>query len=109
MPRVSAAERAARDVLVLRLWLGGSSFREIGRHPKVDLSCRGVELAIRRALTQDARVSVLSEHASALHVLRLQTLLRAFWPKALAGDLKAAEHCRRVLEQEARFYGLRAV
>jgi hypothetical protein len=36
-----------RDAYALRLFLAGWSQREIGKHPKVRLSKRGVELATR--------------------------------------------------------------
>lgn len=84
---------------MLRLLLAGFSYRAIARHPRVRLSLHGVELAIKRSLPQDApRVSVVSDQARKVYVMRLGSLLRSAWPKALAGDIKAAEPCRGVLE-----------
>ena len=37
---------------------------------------------------------------------RLESLLEAFLPDAVAGELKSAELCRRVLQQQAELYGL---
>jgi hypothetical protein len=106
MPRVDAADRALRDAYVLRLFLSGWSLREIGRHPKVQLSKRGVELAIRRQLDLDSpHRRVLAEEARNVYVLRTELLLRAAMPKALdpthPQQLKAWEFCRRLLEQQA--------
>lgn len=39
-------------------------------------------------------------------MIRLETLIRAVWPKVMDGDLKAVEVARRVLEQQARLYRL---
>jgi hypothetical protein len=39
-------------------------------------------------------------------VLRTEALLRAVMPRAVAGDLRAIETCRRILQQQARYYGL---
>jgi hypothetical protein len=104
---LNGAERVVRDAHVLRMFLAGVPLREIANHPKVQLSKRGVELAVRRQLAADApHRRVLSETASTIHILRLEALLKAALPKALAGDLEAAEHCRRVLAEEARYYGL---
>lgn len=107
VPRLSADERFARDAFVLRLHLAGLSYRKIACHSRVRLSVHGVELALKRSLTRDRPgASTLSRQARHLYALRLESLLRSAWPKALAGDLKAAEHCRRLLEQEARLWGL---
>lgn len=44
------AARAARDALVLRLYLAGKSYRVIAAQPGVGLSLRGVVKAVRRQL-----------------------------------------------------------
>ncbi|MGO9033064.1 hypothetical protein [Mycobacterium sp.] len=64
--------------------------------------------AERRLAAQRGGRDLLGRSAAAVYVMRLEAMLRVAMPKALAGDLKAAEHCRRVLDQEARLYGLNA-
>ncbi|MCU1701368.1 MAG: hypothetical protein JWR34_7431 [Mycobacterium sp.] len=103
VPRVSAEERVIRDALVARLFVAGVPLREIAAHPKVRLSRRGVEMAVRRHLALD---TLRSAQAEAVHIMRLESLLKVALPKALAGDLKAAEHARKLLVEEARFYNL---
>jgi hypothetical protein len=39
---------------------------------------------------------------------RLEALVGAVWPDAMAGDRQAVEVARRVLAQQAKFYGLDA-
>ena len=102
MPRVSLEQRAERDARVMRLYLSGNSYREIGR--QVGLSCRGVQLAVKRHTQYSSRAATqLEEH---VYLERLETLLRAAWPQAIAGDLSALERCRRRLVAEARFFGV---
>ena len=43
-----------------------------------------------------------------LYGRRLEDLLAAIWGDAMAGDPKVVEVARRVLAQQARFYGLDA-
>lgn len=87
--------------------MSGASYREIARHPKVRLSCRGVELAIRRALAEDREhVDLLASEARAITLLRLESLLRIGMPRALDGNIRAWEGCRRLVEAEARFLGV---
>lgn len=107
VPKAKTEDRGVRDALVLRLFLAGVSYREIGRHPKVRLSARGVGNVVQKQLAADSsRRSLLAEEAVAVYMQRLESLLRSHWPKALAGDLKAAEYCRRVIAVEARLLGL---
>ncbi len=41
-----------------------------------------------------------------MYIAHLEMLLKACWPKALAGDLKAIEVARRVLAAQARLFHL---
>jgi hypothetical protein len=111
MPRVSAEDRRLRDARILRLFLSGWSLREIGRHRQVQLSPRAVDQAIRRQLAaDDDHRQMLSAEARQVYVLRTELLLSRLMPRALDPDdpqqLKAWENCRRLMEQQARFYGL---
>jgi hypothetical protein len=85
MPRVSNDERPDRDDLALTLFLTGRSYRDIGRDSRVQLSCRGVELAVRRRL---------AAAPPAKHLL--ETLLADAYQGSTRGDARAKEQLRRV-------------
>lgn len=109
MPRVKAYERARRDALVWQMFLAGVSYREIGKNPRVQLSCRGVELAIRRQMSRTAqRRHMLTDEAMAVHTERLESLFAAAYAEAVSGDVRAGEQCRRLLDQMAHMHGLYA-
>jgi hypothetical protein len=48
----------------------------------------------------------VTEIGRAVFVERLEALLAAVWPRAMAGDHQAGEECLQLLTQQARFYGL---
>jgi hypothetical protein len=68
----------------MRLFLAGHSYREIGRHPKVSLSPKGVGNVINRRLAE-ASPRQLSQHCTEVYIERLEMMLRAAWPKAMRG------------------------
>jgi len=107
MPRVRREERAERNVLVLRLFLSGWSYSAIGRHEQVRLSPQGVANVVHAQLRADAvRSEELIEQARTVWMMRAESLLRTHMPRALRGDVAAAELCRKVLSDQARFFGL---
>lgn len=100
-----------RDALIIRMFLSGASSREIARHPQVDVSFVQVAKIIRNYMSESAEhIKLLSDEALQMYVARTELLLRAAMPKALDQNnpqqLKAWEGCRRLLEQQARLYGL---
>jgi hypothetical protein len=102
--RLSGEERATRDVLMLRMHLAGVTYRDIGR--KVDLSVGGVHKVIKRQLRQSAdRRDDLADDAVEAYLARMEPLLAANWPKALRGDTRSTEQCRRMLDSMARVQG----
>lgn len=112
MPRARTQEqREQRDALIIRLFLMGNSSRDIARHPQIDVSFVQVAKIIRNYMSQSAEhIKLLSDEALHMHVARQELLLRAMMPKALdpqnPQQIKAWEGCRRLLEQQARLYGL---
>jgi hypothetical protein len=91
------------------MFLAGVPYRDIGRHAQVRLSAQGVHNVVVRMMAKGARRrGLLEDDAFDIHQERTETLLAANWPKALAGDVRAAELCRRVLDQQARLHGLNA-
>lgn len=104
---VQAEERRGRDELVLRLFLAGASYRQIAR--RVGLrSPQSIANIIRRELRSGAGPgsTPVTEIGRAVFVERLEALLSAVWPGAMAGDPEAGEECLQLLTQQARFYGL---
>jgi hypothetical protein len=102
---VSATQRRARDAVILQEFLAGASYREIGRDPRVHLSAQGVANVVHQELAEGAeRRGLLREHAATIHAARLEMLLSAVWERALAGDCRATELARRILDQQGRFY-----
>ncbi|WP_139797750.1 hypothetical protein [Mycobacterium noviomagense] len=109
MPRVSAEQRRARDALIWQLFLAGTPYRTIAGHPQVRLSCRGVELAIRRQLAAtDGQRSLMSNQADAVAVERYEALYRVAYAKAVKGDLRALDQARRLQNEISRLQGLTA-
>ncbi|CAM3577720.1 hypothetical protein MYCO108962_25950 [Mycobacterium colombiense] len=111
MPRVSAEQRALRDARILRLFLSGWTVTDIAKHRQVQLSRKAVDQAIRRQLAQGGPDrQLLSEAARHVHIARTELLLSRLMPRALdpadPQQIKAWEGCRRLLEQQARFFGL---
>jgi hypothetical protein len=105
MPRLSGEERATRDLLVLRMHLAGMVYRDIGS--RVGLSVGGVHKVIRRQLRQSAyRRDDLADDAVEQYLSRMEVLLAANWPKAIKGDARSTEQCRRMLDSMARVQGI---
>lgn len=101
-----ASERAKRDALVLRLVLAGASYREAARAVGLR-SPTSVSNIVKRELARDGGWrSSLPENAAALHIERSEALWQKAFPAALAGDINAANRCVRLLEAQARLYGL---
>lgn len=104
---MKAAERAEREQRILQLWISGASYPRIAQ--LVELSARQVERIVRTALAAGAsRRALLTEEALAVHQERFDTLFGAHWGRALEGDHRSAELCRRMLEQSAKLHGLYA-
>ncbi len=73
------------------------------------MSVRGVELAVKRQLA--ARQGSLlnsDDQADAVQVERFESLFRVAYGKAMAGDMRAQEQCRRLLVELGRLRGLEA-
>lgn len=105
MPRLSGEERIARDTLVLRMHLAGVTYRDIGN--RVNLSVGGVHKVIKRELRQSAyRRDDLADDAVEQYLARMEALLAANWPKAIRGDARSTEQCRRMLDSMARVQGI---
>lgn len=90
MPRAAADRRRERDALVLRMFLAGSSYRQIAKHPMIPLSPQAVSNVVQRELAADApHREALSQQAADIYLLRLERMLAAAMPQALQCDWKA--------------------
>jgi hypothetical protein len=109
-PHLSPKDRQERDELILRLFLGGWSEREMARHPRINLHHTRVNRIIKQQLVVAAdRFGLISEQALVVYSERLETLIRAIWPRATDRrdpDPKAIEVARRLLEQQGKLYQL---
>lgn len=105
LKRMTRDERVDRDLTIYRLHLAGVSYRSIAK--RVGLTSAGVHKIVRRELDRAAEVrDDLVPEAEIEHLERMKQLYAVYAPKAQAGDLKAAEYCRRLLADMARIKGL---
>lgn len=104
---VTKEQRERRNTLIMQFFFAGWSEREIARHNSVQLTPGHVHWVITKELKKLAsRHELLSDKALPMYIERLETLLKATWPKAVQGDLKAIETARRLLEQQGRLWNL---
>ena len=108
-----SSEKASLDVdlfekerQVIKFRQGGLTFDEIAQrmgysHPS------GAHMAFKRAMERMADEAVASE-GRALHRIRLETALSAIWGKVLKGDIPAINTMLKILERDAKLYGLDA-
>lgn len=103
---MNAADREQRDARALELFVGGATYRQIAATIGVK-STRTAHTIVQRALVDSAqRRALLTDEALAIHQERQERLLLAHWKRALDGDHRSAEICRRILAQQSRLYGL---
>jgi hypothetical protein len=106
--RLTREEREHRDHHVMRLFISGASYRQIGQAVGLR-SVSGVHRIVQRELAASAaRRTLLIDEALAVWQERQERLFQAYWGPALGGDYQAAEVCRRLLAQQARVYRLEA-
>jgi hypothetical protein len=103
----TAAQREARNQVILNLFLAGYPQRAIAARPQVKLAERTVNGIIRRELDRATKDHVLrNENAMIIYLARLEQLVRAAFEHVNDGDLKAIEVTRRLLREQADVYGL---
>lgn len=100
---MKAAERAERDDLVLKRFLGGANYREISA--EVGLTARRVEDIVKAGLANAAkRRLTLTDDALAVYLERFERLFQQQWTRAEGGNQRAAELCERMLARHARLF-----
>lgn len=107
MPRQPKELRETRDALILQMFLAGIPYRQIAANKTVDLSVAGVHKVVSRQMQLSAqRRNYLADNALDVHIERLESLFAANYGKAVGGEVKAAELCRRILDQLGRAHGI---
>ena len=103
---MKAVDRERRDVQVVRLFLGGASYRAIAGAVGLR-SPQSVGNIVARALAGSCqRRDLLTDQAFAIWQERTERLLCAHWGPALEGNHRSAELCRKILGQHVLVYGL---
>jgi len=104
-PKLTSEQRELRNAQILQMFIAGKSEMEIAKSVDTDRSL--VNRLLKDALKETAQHrELLSTQALSVYVTRLETLIEAAWEKVEQGDLKAIEVARRLLEQQAKLYGL---
>lgn len=104
-PKLTPEQRELRNAQILQLFIAGKSEMEIAKAVDTDRSL--VNRMLKDALKETAQHrELLNNQALSVYVTRLETLIEAAWEKVEEGDLKAIEVARRLLEQQAKLYGL---
>jgi hypothetical protein len=93
-----------RQVLAYRQ--AGATFDQIAQ--KLGYSNEsGARAAFRRAMERIKDDAINSEMRE-LHRQRLEIALRAIWPQVIAGDFEAIKLMLKILERDAKLYGIDA-
>ena len=103
---LTAEERADRDVKVFQLFVAGRTFREIAAFVGLK-SVASVDAIIKKELkSAAARRGLLCDEAFAVWQERTEKLFSMYWSAAMKGDVRAAEICRRIIQQQSGLYGI---
>jgi hypothetical protein len=105
--KLTREEMTIRDTAILTAFIGGASEYAIAR--QVGLTRARVNAILKREIGRGTQHrELLRDEARAVQIGRLETLIRAVWPAAIRGDLRAIETARKVCEAEARVCGVGA-
>lgn len=99
-------QRATRNAQILQMFLAGASYPAIAN--AVGLKSVGTVHDIVQAelAAAGARRGLLTDEAFAVWQERTERLFRAHFGRAVEGDHKSAEICRKILAQQASMYQL---
>lgn len=90
----------------MRLFVAGATYTEIARVVGLRSSTSVANIVQREFSAPEQRRELLTDEAMAMWQERWERLWRAHWPRALDGDYRSAELCRKLLAQFALVYGL---
>jgi DNA-binding CsgD family transcriptional regulator len=91
-----------REELALKLRIEGKTLDEIGQ--ALGVSRQRAHYILKRALARIAAPE--AEELRRLHLERLEALIRAHWPQAMAGRVFHTDRVLAALRQEAELFGL---
>jgi hypothetical protein len=106
---MNAAERSERNQKALALFIGGATYIQIAAACNLRTASAAHKIVEKELREASQRRLLLSDAALEIHQERQERLLLAHWPAATRAkepDHRSAEICRRILAQQARFYGL---
>jgi hypothetical protein len=103
---VKAVDRKRRNDQVVALWLSGASYRAVARAVGLR-SPQSVHNIVQRVLAGSSqRRDLLTDEAFAVWQERTERLFQAHWARALDGNYRSSEVCRKILGHQATVYGL---
>lgn len=115
MPRIPKELKDTRDTLVMRMFIAGMPYKDIGANNHVNLSAQGVHNVVKAQMKKSAqRREFIADNAYEVHMERLESLYAANYAKAVGKDtpaaerLKAGELCRRILGDLGKIHGIDA-
>lgn len=104
---LNAEQREQRDKTIVDLFLMGHTQQAIATHPKVNLTTQRVSQIIAAEMERSKEDQLLrNSNAMGIYLQRLEILIREAFANVVDGDMKAIEVARRLLEQQAKVYGL---
>jgi hypothetical protein len=89
---------------VLKYRKGGLTFDAIAE--KLGYANESSARAAFKRAVERTRDDAIAAEGRELHRLRLETALTAIWDRVLQGDIKAIETMLKILERDAKLYGL---
>lgn len=99
--KLTRDEMRVRDEKILRMFIAGASEYEISR--SVGVTRARVNQILKREIARGSRHrELLRDEALATYISRSDVLLRSCWSAAMAGDLRAIETARHVIEAQAK-------
>jgi hypothetical protein len=106
-PRTQA-ERAEREIKAFDMLLAGATYEQISNelgYGDKSNAHKAMKIVLQRRMRERDDVADL---ALTMMIERIEGMLRVYYPKALDGDLKAAEFVLKTLDREAKLMGLDA-
>jgi hypothetical protein len=97
-------ERMQRVSMILAKRYSGMGLAQIGAEQDPPVTAQAIHSLIQRALGQMPQQGVAEIRA--LEALRLDKLLAAVWPGAMAGDIAAVDRCLAISARRSRLLGL---
>lgn len=104
--RAAQAIASERRAQMLRMKVEGRSVNEIAAHFNTSPGTvrKDISRAVRKAKDLEIQEAELYRQ---LQAARLETLLTAVWPKAIAGDVKSSEQARKLIADLTDLLGIK--